>query len=206
LTKPRGDVLGIIGQASSCDRHAQGKGCGGPDIRILFARGAFDLAAAEASAAIRAAYALGLAPALALRSLVAGFHGRGDTRTPLRLLITANLVNIALKFALATWLGAAGLALATSVGLALCAALLFRTGRMRGFLRGPSVRFSTILIASGVVSTPAIWWSRDLILDLMATFAPSGALLAAFLVVVMTATVFHANATILALRAGHSGP
>lgn len=174
-------------------------------IRILFVRGAFDLAAAEASAAILAAYALGLAPALALRSLVAGFHGRGDTRTPLRLLVTASLVNIALKIALAPWLGAAGLALATSVGLALYAALLFRTGRVRGFMRGPSVGSSTILIASGVVSALAIWWSRDLILDLMATFAPSGALLAAFLVVVLTATGFHAVATILALRAGRSG-
>ncbi|MBC7139472.1 MAG: murein biosynthesis integral membrane protein MurJ [Defluviimonas sp.] len=171
-------------------------------IRILFVRGAFDLAAAEASAAILAAYALGLAPALALRSLVAGFHGRGDTRTPLRLLVTASLVNIALKIALAPWLGAAGLALATSVGLTLYAALLFRTGRLRGFLRGPSVGSSTVLVASGVVSALAIWWSRHLILDLVATFAPSGALLAAFLVVVLTATVFHAVATILALRVG----
>ncbi|TCO69446.1 murein biosynthesis integral membrane protein MurJ [Rhodovulum euryhalinum] len=128
-------------------------------IRILFVRGAFDLAAAEASAAILAAYALGLVPALALRSLVAGFHGRGDTRTPLRLLAAATLVNIALKIALAPWLGAAGLALATSVGLALYAALLFRTGRACGFLRGPSVRSSTILIASGFVSALAIWWS-----------------------------------------------
>ena len=174
-------------------------------IRILFVRGAFDLAAAEASAAILAAYALGLAPALALRSLVAGFHGRGDTRTPLRLLVTASLVNIALKIALAPWLGAAGLALATSVGLALYAALLFRTGRVRGFMRGPSVGSSTILIASGVVSLLAIWCSKDFILDLVATFAPSGALLAAFVVVVLTATVFHAVATILALRAGRSG-
>lgn len=174
-------------------------------IRILFVRGAFNLAAAEASAAILAAYALGLAPALALRSLVAGFHGRGDTRTPLRLLVTATLVNIALKIALAPWLGAAGLALATSVGLALYAALLFRTGRVRGFLRGPSVGSSTILIASGVVSALAIWWTRDLILEVLATFAPSGALLAAFLVVVLTATAFHAVATFLALRVGRSG-
>lgn len=175
-------------------------------IRILFVWGAFDLAAAEASAAILAAYALGLAPALALRSLVAGFHGRGNTRTPLRLLVTASLANIALKIALAPWLGAAGLALATWVGLVLYAALLFRTGRERGFLRGPSVGSSTILIATGFVYTLAIWWSRDIILGHVATFAPSGALLAAFLVVVLTATAFHAVATILALRVGRSGP
>jgi putative peptidoglycan lipid II flippase len=105
----------------------------------------------------------------------------------------------------APWLGAAGLALATSVGLTLYAALLFRTGRVRGFMRGPSVGSSTILIASGVVSALAIWWSRDLVLDLLATFVPSGALLAAFLFVVLTATAFHAVATILALRVGRSG-
>jgi putative peptidoglycan lipid II flippase len=171
-------------------------------LRILFVRGAFDLAAAEASATILAAYALGLVPALAVRSLVAAFHGRGDTRTPLRLLVSATLVNIALKIGLAPWLGAAGLALATSVGIALYAALLFQTGRARGFLEGPSARSSEILIASGVLSGLAIWQLRDVILDSLIAVVPSAGLLAALLVVVSIASAFHGMATVLALKAG----
>lgn len=173
-------------------------------LRILFVRGAFDLAAAEASAAILAAYALGLVPALALRSLVAGFHGRGDTRTPLRLLVAATVVNIALKIALTPWLGAAGLAVATSAGIALYAALLFQTGRARGFLRGPSAGSSAILIASGAVSALAIWWWRDAILDALVAVGPAGGLLTAFLVVVSLSGAFHGVATFVALKVGRT--
>jgi putative peptidoglycan lipid II flippase len=173
-------------------------------LQILFVRGAFDLAAAEASATILAAYALGLVPALAVRSLVAAFHGRGDTRTPLRLLVSATLVNIALKIALAPWLGAAGLALATSVGIALYAALLFQTGRTRGFLEGPSARSSAILIASGAVSGLAIWQLRDVILDRLIVVVPSASLLAALLVVVSGASAYHGMATVLALKVGRA--
>lgn len=169
-------------------------------LQILFMRGAFDLAAADASAAILAAYALGLVPALSVRSLVAAFHGRGDTRTPLRLLVSATLVNIALKIALVPWLGAAGLALATSVGIALYGALLFQAGRSRGFLEGPSARSSAILIASGAVSGLAIWRWRDVMLDQLASVGPAGGLLASFIVVLFVAGAFHGVATVLALK------
>lgn len=170
-------------------------------LQILFVRGAFDLAAAEASADILAAYALGLVPALAVRSLAAAFHGRGDTRTPLRLLASATVVNIALKVALAPWLGAAGLALATSAGITLYAALLFRTGRTHGFLEGPSARASAILIASGAASGLTIWWSKATVLDYLASVVPSGGLLAAFLAVTVVAGAFHGISAVLALKA-----
>jgi putative peptidoglycan lipid II flippase len=133
-------------------------------IRILFVRGAFDLAAAEASAAILAAYALGLVPALALRSLVAGFHGRGDTRTPLRLLVAATLVNIALKIVLAQLLGAVGLALATSVGITVYATLLYRENRVRGFLTGSAPIPAGALLATGIGLALLVLWSRDAVL------------------------------------------
>ncbi len=133
-------------------------------LRILFVRGAFDLAAAEASASILAAYALGLVPALALRSLVAGFHGRGDTRTPLRLLASATLVNIALKIALAPALGAVGLALATSAGITLYAAMLFAAGRTRGFLAGPGPIAVGGILGCGIVLGLIVPWVRPAVL------------------------------------------
>ncbi len=166
-------------------------------IRILFVRGAFDLAAAEASATILAAYALGLVPAIALRSLVAGFHGRGDTRTPLRLLVAATLVNIALKMLLAPMLGAVGLALATSVGITLYATLLHRAGRARGFLAGPGLITASTIVASGIALGAIILWSRDVVLDLIETSAASWALPLAFLALVIAILVVFGLATAL---------
>ena len=154
-------------------------------IRILFVRGAFDLAAAEASAAILAAYALGLVPALALRSLVAGFHGRGDTRTPLRLLVAATLVNIALKIVLAPMLGAVGLALATSVGITVYATLLFRENRVRGFLTGPAPIPAGALVATGVGLGLFVLWSRDAVLGAIEYLTPGLGLPVALLMLVI---------------------
>ena len=170
-------------------------------LQILFLRGAFDLAAAEASAAVLAAYALGLVPALAVRTLVAAFHGRGDTRTPFRLLAAATLVNIAAKIVLAPWLGAPGLALATSLGIALYAALLFRTGRARGYFKGPPVRSSVILVAAAGLSALAIWGARDAIHRQLADVLPSGDLILAFLVIVSATAIFHGTVSRVAVKA-----
>jgi peptidoglycan biosynthesis protein MviN/MurJ (putative lipid II flippase) len=109
-------------------------------LQILFARGAFDLAATEASAAILAAYAKELVPAPALRSLVAGFRGRGDARTPLRLPLAATFLNIAFKITSAPSLGVPSLAAPASTGITLRALLLFLSARAWLCLRGPMRR------------------------------------------------------------------
>jgi putative peptidoglycan lipid II flippase len=158
-------------------------------LQILFVRGAFDLAAAKAAAAILAAYALGLVPALALRSLVAGFHGRGDTRTPLRLLVAATVVNIALKILLAPALGAVGLALATSAGLTLYAALLFRAGRAREFLKGPPPKAVLVVLGTGVALGLVVLWSRDAVLGSIETLTGAGWALPIALLVLVFATL-----------------
>lgn len=134
-------------------------------IQILFVRGAFGPEEATASARILAAYAVGLVPALAVRSAVAAFHGRGDTRTPLTLLIGATVVNVALKLALAPALGAAGLALATSAGVGLYAALLIRTGRKRGYLQGPAALTVGLVSLTALTSAALLFLYRDAVLD-----------------------------------------
>ncbi len=169
-------------------------------MEVLFVRGAFDMAAAKASAAILVAYAAGLVPALAVRSLVAGFSGRGDTRTPLRLLVAATAVNIALKVALAPALGAVGLALATSAGITLYALLLYLTARSRGFLGGPGAVPSAILIGAGVLSAVAIMLWRDAVLSHIAALTPAGGLVLPLVAIVGAATAFHALATVIAMR------
>jgi len=85
-------------------------------VRIAFARGAFDAAAAARAGATLQAYGIGLLAIVLLRSVVPGYHARGDTRTPMWIAFVGIGVNVALKFALSDRFDVAGLAFATSVG------------------------------------------------------------------------------------------
>jgi putative peptidoglycan lipid II flippase len=89
-----------------------------PDLvmRGLFMRGAFDAQSAAASGAVLAAYAVGLPAVVLIRSAVAAFFARHDTATPLIASFSGIAVNLLLKLALFSSMGAAGLALATAVG------------------------------------------------------------------------------------------
>ena len=93
-------------------------------IEVLFARGAFTPAAVAGAAGALAAYAIGLPAAVSLRALVAGFHARGDTLTPVKALGLSTVVNVGLKLLLVGPLVHAGLALATAVGVTVYAGIL----------------------------------------------------------------------------------
>ncbi|PIL18100.1 hypothetical protein P775_22010 [Puniceibacterium antarcticum] len=129
-------------------------------MAVLFVRGAFDLATAQASALILSAYALGLVPALSVRAIVSCFQGRGDLRTPLRVLALATIVNLALKLALVGWLGAAGLALATSVGLWVYVGTLFVLAMRRGFVT-ITPRDILISVAPSLLTAIALYALRE---------------------------------------------
>lgn len=104
-------------------------------MRGLFLRGAFSESAALASAAVLEAYGFGLIAIVLVRSAVASFQARGDTRTPMLISLTAVAINVALKIVLFGPMGAAGLATATAVGawtnLGLLVFLAIRAGAMR---------------------------------------------------------------------------
>ena len=95
-------------------------------MRGAFLRGAFTAEAARGSAAVLAAYGLGLLPMVLIRSAVASFQSRGDTTTPMLCFFAGLAVNLALKLALYQPLGPAGLALATAAGAWINFALLDR--------------------------------------------------------------------------------
>ncbi len=85
-----------------------------PIVTVLFQRGAFDAAAADATAAALAAYAIGL-PAFVLNKVLSpGFFAREDTRTPMWFAGAGMLVNVAGALALAPFLHHVGIALAAS--------------------------------------------------------------------------------------------
>jgi putative peptidoglycan lipid II flippase len=138
-------------------------------MAVLFARGAFDLATAEASSRILAAYAMGLVPALALRALVACFQGRGDLRTPLFALAAGTVVNILFKLMLIGPFGAPGLAAATSIGLWIYVGTLFVLARTRGFV-SLSARHVIYAVTPPAVVTIALIAGRDWLLDAGMTF------------------------------------
>ncbi|MEE9276269.1 MAG: murein biosynthesis integral membrane protein MurJ, partial [bacterium] len=95
-------------------------------IEVLFERDAFGAAQTAASAGVLRAYALGLVFFGIIRFLGAAFHARQDTRYPVRCANAGVAANVVLSLALMLPLGAAGLALATSLASALNAALLIR--------------------------------------------------------------------------------
>ena len=101
-----------------------------PIMHGLFARGAFNIAAADAAAAVLAAYALGLPAFILVRTFTPLFYARGDTATPVRATMISVVVNVAVKVTLVLGFGfgAVGLALGTVTAawvnlacLALCA-------------------------------------------------------------------------------------
>jgi putative peptidoglycan lipid II flippase len=85
-------------------------------MRGLFMRGAFTPEDAHAAAMTLVAYTIGLVPFVLIRSVVAPFLARGDTKTPVKAALIGTAVNIAFKVALMVPLAQVGLALATSIG------------------------------------------------------------------------------------------
>ena len=124
----------------------------GPIIGVLFRHGAFDAAAAHATAQALFAYATGLPAYVLIRVLSPGFYAREDTTTPVRIAIWAMAVNIALNLILMRVLAHVGIALAASisawVNVVLLGAVLVRRGHLtfdeRLKSRGPRILLSTL--------------------------------------------------------------
>lgn len=105
-------------------------------MRGIFAHGAFHIEAADVAATALAAYGVGLPAFVMVRVVQATFYARHDTATPVRATLLAVVVNVGLKFLL-VWgfhLGAAGVALGTSLGSWANVAMLVFLARRRGLL------------------------------------------------------------------------
>ena len=117
-------------------------------MRGAFLRGAFTAQAARGSAAVLAAYGLGLAPMVLIRSAVASFQSRGDTTTPMLCFFAGLAVNLALKYALYQPMGPAGLALATATGAWINFALLIALGMRRHWFAPDKRLIENVAIAA----------------------------------------------------------
>ena len=84
-------------------------------IKFAYMRGRFDMHSVEVTAAILVCYVVGV-PAFGLRDFLSRvFHALQDTRTPFRVSCLVVALNITLNLILRIFLGARGLALATSI-------------------------------------------------------------------------------------------
>ncbi|WP_270936860.1 murein biosynthesis integral membrane protein MurJ [Falsiroseomonas oryzae] len=105
-----------------------------PIISALFERGAFDAAAAVATAQALVAYAVGLPAFVLVKALTPGFFARGDTATPVKVGLVVVALNLALNLILTRYLSHVGIALATSlaawVNVAVLGWLLTRRRRL----------------------------------------------------------------------------
>jgi putative peptidoglycan lipid II flippase len=124
-----------------------------PDLimRGVFLRGAFTEDAALASASVLAAYAYGLFAIMLIRSAVASFQARGDTRTPMMISLSAVAFNVALKVVLFQPFGAAGLAAATAAGAWVNFGLLVFLARRQGAMRFDAL-LGKVALASALAS------------------------------------------------------
>ncbi|KMK64192.1 hypothetical protein [Puniceibacterium sp. IMCC21224] len=123
----------------------------------------------------------------------------GCTLTPLRLLVAASLVNIALKIVFTPMLGAVGLALATSVGITVYATLLYRENRVRGFLTGPAPIPAGALVATGVGLGLFVLWSRDAVLRAIEYLTPGLGLPVALLMLVIAILAVHGSVSAMVI-------
>jgi putative peptidoglycan lipid II flippase len=147
-----------------------------PIMRVLFERGAFTTFDARATAGMLSALALGLPAYVLIKVLQPSFFAREDTRTPMIYAGVAMAANAALSFVLFVFVGAVGIAVATSVTGWINVALLAVALRRRGeFVLDASFRRTFIGIALASVVMGAVLWALTAWLE--PWFAPEEGLL-----------------------------
>ncbi len=133
----------------------------GPVVTVLFQRGAFGAAAADATAGALSAYAAGLPAYVLIRALLPGYYAREDTRTPVKIAAATVVANVVLAVILMQFLAHVGIALATALA-AWCNAgalglILLRRGHLEIDRR---LRRSVprLVFASAAMAT-TLWWA-----------------------------------------------
>ena len=135
-----------------------------PIVRLLFQRGAFDVATTHLTAQALFYYAVGLWAFSGVRIVVSTFYALEDTKTPVKIAVISLLVNIVLSIILMGPMLHSGLALATSLAAAVNLILLIRALKKRLGRIGThdilgSVFRSTASAAvmGGVIGVVALW-------------------------------------------------
>jgi putative peptidoglycan lipid II flippase len=134
-----------------------------PLISLIFEHGKFGAGSTDATAGVLLCYALGVFATCALQVVTRAFYALKDTRTPM--LVTAGTValNLGLNLALVFVLGAAGLALATSITAVVNLAILTRLARRRLAVLAlrPVAASALRALAASLVCGAATWGALE---------------------------------------------
>jgi len=128
-------------------------GLAGPIVRLVFERGAFNAGDTQATARAVVAYAAGLPAFVIIKALTPGYLSRGDATTPVKVALAGMAVNLVAALSLLAPMGAAGLALATSLAGWVNAALLALLLALRG--QAPLVAGSPRRLLGGLALSAA---------------------------------------------------
>jgi putative peptidoglycan lipid II flippase len=127
-------------------------GMADPIVNILFGRGAFTDTAVQQTVLALWGYAPGLPAFAATRPLIAAFHARRDSATPVAAAVGGLAVTVGGGAVLMQFMGVAGLALAVSLGSWVNVVLLYRLFLRREQCGGFSFRWAAVylLLSAGV--------------------------------------------------------
>lgn len=148
LTLPAAVALGVMGL---------------PVINVLFERGAFGAEETRMTGLALTVFAFGLPASVLVKVLAPGFFAREDTKTPIRIGISAMVLNIVLIVILMPQFGHLGIAAATSVSVWVNALSLGFLLRRRGDLAFDARllrRVPRIVLASAVMGG-VLWFAVD---------------------------------------------
>lgn len=136
-----------------------------PIVLTLFQRGAFDLAAVDATANALAAYAVGLPAYILLKALTPCFYAREDTITPVKVAIGMTVINVVIAILLMQFFSYVGIAIATAITSWFNAGTLFAILRYRGHLETDGRLRHNIprLILSSVFMAGMLWWVHSML-------------------------------------------
>ena len=140
-----------------------------PIVRGVFEHGAFTSSDTIGTAAVLAAFSLGVPAYVLIKVVTPGFYARSDTKTPLRLALIAMLVNLIGNLILIWPLKHVGVGVATAfsawVNLALLLFVLHRRGHLRadGRLKSKAWRIAAAATLMGV----ALWFGGQALAPFM---------------------------------------
>lgn len=152
-----------------------------PIVKLAFERNAFTSMDTEIVASLIVAYGPYIIFASLIKILSNGFYSIGDSKTPFRIVIIQQLVNLLMNFVLSKLFGLNGLAYSTSVSTLLSSVLLIiffsrKVGRFDD--KDNIIAIVKIFISSTVMSGFAIYMyniiSFNLIINLFLSVAASG--------------------------------
>jgi putative peptidoglycan lipid II flippase len=136
-----------------------------PLLTTFFHFGAFGANDVRMSANALMAFSVGLLGFILIKVLAPGFYARQDTKTPMRVGVTALVVNILLSLLLVMPLKHVGLALAISLSAFVNAGMLFYMLRRHDVYRplpGWGLFIARIILASAVMGAVLYWGTGEI--------------------------------------------